>query len=254
MLSPAEQKSAMSAPDSHTIKNNLLRQLAPQELAAISIDLLPVDLPKDFMIAAADGPIEHVYFPDSGLGSIIVVSPEGKRVEGGMFGHDGFSPVQAVVGSDTSPHEVVMQAGGHGYRIAFAPFLRALNGSPRFAHVLACYTQALAIQVTFTALSNATHNVDERLARWLLMCHDRMDGDELLLTHDYIALMLAVRRPSVTTSLHVLEGNRFIRSERGRIVIRDRAAMEEFARDAYGRPEEEYRRLVEQSLHDKRTS
>jgi hypothetical protein len=171
-----------------------------------------------------------------------------------MFGHDGFSPVQAVVGSDTSPHEVVMQAGGHGHRIAFAPFLRALNGSPRFAHVLACYTQALAIQVTFTALSNATHNVDERLARWLLMCHDRMDGDELLLTHDYIALMLAVRRPSVTTSLHVLEGNRFIRSERGRIVIRDRAAMEEFARDAYGRPEEEYRRLVEQSLHDKRTS
>ena len=240
----------MSAPHSHAIKNNLLRQLAPQELAAVSIDLLPVDLPKDFLIAAANGPIEHVYFPDSGLGSIVVVSPEGNKVEGGMFGYDGFSPVQSAVGSDISPHEVVMQAGGHGHRIAFAPFLRALKECPQFAHILACYTQALAIQVTFTALSNATHNVDERLARWLLMCHDRMDGNQLFLTHDYIALMLAVRRPSVTTSLHVLEGNHFIRSERGRIVIRDRAAMEEFARDAYGRPEEEYRRLVGQSPDD----
>jgi len=168
-------------------------------------------------------------------------------VEGGMFGHDGFSPVQAAIGSDTSPHEVVMQAAGHGLRIALAAFQIALKQSPHFAHVLACYTQALSIQVTFTALSNATHSVDERLARWLLMCHDRMNGDELLLTHDYIALMLAVRRPSVTTSLHVLEGNHFIRSERGRIVIRDRAAMEEFAHDAYGRPEEEYRRLVGKS-------
>jgi len=250
VLPPAEQESAISAPHSHAIKNNLLRQLPPQEFAAISIDLLPVDLPKGFMIAAADGPIEHVYFPDSGLGSIVVVSPEGNRVEGGMFGHDGFSPVQAAVGSDTSPHEVVMQAAGHGHRIALAPFLRALKENPQFAHILACYTQALAIQVTFTALSNATHNVDERLARWLLMCHDRMDGDELFLTHDYIALMLAVRRPSVTTALHVLEGNHFIRSDRGRIIIRDRAAMEEFARDAYGRPEEEYRRLVGRSPED----
>jgi CRP-like cAMP-binding protein len=92
-------------------------------------------------------------------------------------------------------------------------------------------------------LSNAVHSVDERLAKWLLMAHDRVIGDEFSLTHDYIAIMLAVRRPSVTTSLHVLEGNGFIRSERKLITIRNRAALEEFARDAYGRPEQEYRRL-----------
>lgn len=80
----------------------------------------------------------------------------------------------------------------------------------------------------------------------LLMCHDRVDGHELLHTHEYIALMLAVRRPSVRTALHVLEGKHFIRSERGRIAIRNRPAMEEFARDAYGKPAEEYRRLVGQ--------
>nr|WP_245277928.1 Crp/Fnr family transcriptional regulator [Rhizobium leguminosarum] len=168
-----------------------------------------------------------------------------------MFGRDGFSPVQAAVGSDTSPHEVIMQAAGSGHRIALAAFLRALEESPPFAHLLACYSQALAIQVTFTALSNATHNIEERLARWLLMCHDRMDGNQLVLTHDYIAIMLAVRRPSVTTALHILEGNHFIRSERGRIIIRDRPAMEDFAHDAYGKPEEEYRRLLRQSPEER---
>ena len=76
------------------------------------------------------------------------------------------------------------------------------------------------------------------------MCHDRIVGDELELTHEFLSLMLAVRRPSVTTALHTLEGNRFIRAERRLIVIRDRAGLEEFAGDAYGRPEEEYRRLL----------
>lgn len=100
------------------------------------------------------------------------------------------------------------------------------------------------MQTSYTALSNAVHPVDERLARWLLMCHDRVDGDELALTHEFLSLMLAVRRPSVTTALHVLEGNRFITAERGYITIRDRRRLEEFAGDAYGRPEAEYKRLI----------
>jgi len=110
--------------------------------------------------------------------------------------------------------------------------------------ILANFVHALGTQVSFTALSNAVHSVDERLARWLLMVHDRSDGDELALTHGFLALMLSVRRPTVTTSIHVLEGKGFIRAERGVITIRDRRAMEDFARDAYGKPEEEYRRLL----------
>lgn len=95
----------------------------------------------------------------------------------------------------------------------------------------------LAIQVSYTALSNAIHHVNERLARWLLMARDRLHKDEFQMTHEYMSLMLAVRRWSVTTALHVLGGNLFIRSERGAVIIRDRAAMPEFVRDAYGRPE-----------------
>lgn len=109
-----------------------------------------------------------------------------------------------------------------------------------FSDLLHRSAHNLGTQVSYTALTNAVHHVDERLGRWLLMCHDRLREDEFQITHDFMALMLAVRRPSVTTSLHVLEGNRFIRAERSRITIRNRRALEEFAQDAYGRPEAEY--------------
>lgn len=100
------------------------------------------------------------------------------------------------------------------------------------------------MQTSHTALSNAVHPIEERLARWILMCDDRSDAGEMPLTHEYMSIMLAVRRPSVTTSLHVLEGNGFIRAERGCVIVRDRAGLEEFAGDAYGSPEREYRRLI----------
>jgi CRP-like cAMP-binding protein len=106
------------------------------------------------------------------------------------------------------------------------------------------FAQVQGVQTAFTALSNAVHPINERLARWLLMCHDRHDSDEIPLTHEFLSLMLAVRRPSVTTALHVLEGNRFIRAERGHVTIRNRTALEEFAGDGYGKPEAEYRRLI----------
>jgi CRP-like cAMP-binding protein len=234
----------MSTNHSSPVRNVLLSKLQPEELSKFSRDLIAIDLPKHFLIAAFDGPIEHIYFPDAGIGSIVAISPEGNRAEAGMFGREGFSPVLAAVGADVSPYEIVMQGAGSGHRIAYASFLEAMESSRPFARLVACYSQALAIQVSYTALSNVSHPVDERLARWLLMCHDRADGEELNLTHDYISLMLAVRRPSVTTALHVLEGNRFIRAERGRISIRNRAALEEFAHDAYGKPEQEYERLI----------
>jgi CRP-like cAMP-binding protein len=125
-----------------------------------------------------------------------------------------------------------------------APLIEAVDKSATLRTLLLRYAQTLAIQTAYTALSNAVHQIDERLARWLLMCHDRVDGNDLALTHDFLSIMLAVRRPSVTTALHVLEGNGFIRSERGCIVVRNRAALEEFASDSYGAPEREYKRLI----------
>ncbi|AJC82592.1 Crp family transcriptional regulator protein (plasmid) [Rhizobium etli bv. phaseoli str. IE4803] len=225
-------------------ENRLLGLLPEDEYAAVVAHLEPCAIPRGFIIAPADAIIEHAYFPCAGIGSVINISPEGNRVEAGLFGRDGFAPAAAVVGASISVPEVAVQVPGFAYRLRQSTLLDLMKTQPVFASLLHKAVYVLATQAGFTALSNAVHEIDERLARWILMCHDRIDGNELALTHEFIALMLAVRRPSVTTALHLLEGYRFIRSVRGLVIVRDRAGLEDFASDAYGKAEDEYERLI----------
>jgi len=234
----------MSVPDQSTMQNRLLARLPEEEYRKIIVGMEKVHLKQGFVIVKADQPIDFVYFLCSGIGSVITVSEGRHQAEAGMFGREGFSPTSAGVGGTISVHEVLMQVEGEGYRMPLRATLAAITENPTFANLLARFIQTFASQVSYTALSNVNYQIDARLARWLLMSHDRVDGDEIGLTHDFISLMLGVRRPSVTTALHVLEGMKLVRSERGRITIRDRKGMEEFAGDSYGKPEEEYRRLI----------
>ncbi|MET3583985.1 CRP-like cAMP-binding protein [Pseudorhizobium tarimense] len=119
-------------------------------------------------------------------------------------------------------------------------FRLAMENNGSFRRVVIRSIEAFAVQLAYTVASNAIHSVPVRLARWLLMCHDRVQANEIALTHEFLSLTLAVRRPSVTTSLHELEGNGFIRGGRGNIVIRNRAGLEALAHDAYGKPEAEH--------------
>lgn len=214
------------------------------EFGLIEAVLEHIDLHQGDVLIGANGEISHVYFLCEGIASVLTVSTDVQSAQAGMCGREGFSPTSAGVGGTISIHEVLMQAKGYGYRVPVAAIQDALPHCPVFANLLARYIQTFASQVSYTSLCNASHQVDVRLARWLLMCHDRVDDDEIAMTHDFISLMLSVRRPSVTTALHVLEGNKLVRAERARITIRDRKGLEEFAGDAYGRPEEEYRRLI----------
>ncbi|MBX5068634.1 Crp/Fnr family transcriptional regulator [Rhizobium lentis] len=225
-------------------ENRLLALLPEEEFAAVQSHLEPTDTPRGFVIAEAGATIEYAYFPCSGVGSVINISPEGNRVEAGLFGRDGFAPTGAAIDAGISINEVAVQVPGFAYRLAQDKLADLMKTQPVFAGLLHRSTHVLAVQAGFTALSNAIHGIDERLARWILMCHDRIDGDKLALTHEFIAWMLAVRRPSVTTALHMLEGNHFIRSVRGLVIVRDRPGLEEFAADAYGKAEEEYERLI----------
>jgi CRP-like cAMP-binding protein len=222
----------------------LLALLPEREFVSIASSLEPVDLPRGYIIVGPGHQIEHVYFLCSGIGSVVTHMTETQRAEAGMFGREGFSPTSAGVGGSISVHEVLMQVEGNGFRMPVAAVKAAIAEHPFFANLLARYIHTFATQISYTALCNVSCQVDERLARWLLMCHDRVEGGEIAITHDFISLMLGVRRPSVTTSLHVLEGMKLIKSERGRITIRDRKALEDFAGTAYGMPEEEYRRLI----------
>ncbi len=234
----------MASPRQSEMTNKLLSILPEKDYAGIATDLEYVDLARGTMLARAGQPIDHIYFLTSGIGSIIATTPEGNRAEAGIFGFDGYVPTSAVASAEDSPHDVIVQLSSQAYRVTYDRFRAFMDDNRNFAKVMIRSIEAFSVQLTYTAISNAIHDVTERLARWLLMCHDRVPGNEIGLTHEFISLMLAVRRPSVTTSLHILEGNGFIRSERGNIIIRNRAAMEEFAHDAYGKPEAEYRRLM----------
>ena len=226
------------------IGNRLLSLLSDEDFARLGPHLEPVECRQHVVLCETLQPFNHVFFLDLGVGSIIVESPEGQKAEAGLFGRDGFSPTSIVMGGDRSPHGIIMQIPGRGHRIETAPFIQAVGESASLRATLLLYVQALNAQTSFTALSNAVHHIDERLARWILMCHDRCESDDIPLTHEFMSIMLAVRRPSVTTSLHVLEGNGFIEADRGYITIKNRAALEVFAGDAYGKPEAEYRRLL----------
>lgn len=223
--------------------NFILKHLPDGEIGAIIPHLQHLELPLGFLIASAGQKIEYVYFLEGGLGSIVAVSPEGNKAEAGMFGREGFAPTPPAVGFDIGHFEVVIQSAGTAHRIEVPVLIELLKTCPELQRRLGRSSHNLATQVAYTALSNAVHHVDERLARWLLMCNDRLFGNDIPITHHYISLMLAVRRPSVTTALHVLEGNGFIKSSRMLITVKNRKAMQEFAIDAYGKPEAEYQQL-----------
>lgn len=226
------------------IVNRLLSRLDQDDLARIFYRLEPVELPRAFTFSAPDIPAEHAYFIESGIGSIVAITPRGQRSEVGIFGPEGMTPAGLVLDTASTPYSIFMQVPGHGYRIACDDLRSILADSPRLRHLLSRYAHALSVQTSYTGLSNSVHRIDERLARWILMCHDRTSGDRIALTHEFLSVMLAVRRSSVTTALHVLEGNHLVYSERNLITVRDRQALERFAGDAYGVPEREYARLL----------
>lgn len=244
VLLPQQTAVNMLTAKQSSVQNKLLALLPASDFDQIAPDLEFLDLPRGHQLAKSGEAINYIYFLTSGIASVVVTTPEGNSVEGGIFGFEGYVPVSAIAESETSPHDVNIQLAGNGYRLSYEAFRHWMKHNERFAKVSIRSMEGFAVQLAYTAASNGLHDVNERLARWILMCHDRVSGNEIALTHEFISLMLAVRRPSVTTSLHVLEGNHFIRSTRSLITIRDRPALEEFARDAYGRPEAEYRRLM----------
>ena len=174
----------------------------------------------------------------------MATSPEGLEIEAGIIGRDGFGPVAPAMDVDIAGALHIVQVPDDAWEISTTAFTAAVDASPSLRKLLTRYVQTLMLQTAQTALSNGVHQIDERLTRWLLMVDDRSDGGEFPLTHEFMSTMLGVRRPSVTTSLHVLEGNGFIRAERGCIVIVNRAAMERFAGDSYGKPEAAYARNI----------
>ncbi|MCB1448332.1 MAG: Crp/Fnr family transcriptional regulator [Rhizobiaceae bacterium] len=230
--------------DREKIRNRLLSRLSEDAFQLIAAELEPIELPRAFEFSNPDTPADHAYFIEAGIGSIVAITPEGQRSEVGIFGPDGMSPASLVLDTTATPYSIFMQIPGHGLRIRSETLRRIALRNENLRHLLSRYAYVLSVQTSYTGLSNSVHHIDERLARWILMCHDRTSGDRIALTHEFLSVMLAVRRSSVTTALHVLEGKHLVYSERNLITVRDRRALELFAGDAYGVPEREYERLL----------
>jgi CRP-like cAMP-binding protein len=202
-----------------------------------------VALPLKQQLERPRATIEHVFFIEEGFASIVAAVPRGRDTEVGLVGFEGMTGALVVLGDDRSVHDCYMQLAGHGIRIPVAAFRTALAESPTLRLFLLKYVQSLYIQASYTALVNARSKLEERLARWLLMCADRV-GDRVTITHEFLAIMLGVRRPGVTVGLQMLEGQALIRANRGEIIIRDRQGLSELADGTYSEPEAEYERLI----------
>jgi len=218
--------------------NRLLRALSPADQEILRPHLRWSELERGTVLVSPDEPITHVWFPESGLTSIIAMAGTDQGIEVGLAGRDGLVGMPLVLDADRTPHRIFMQVTGAGYRINGDLFRTVLDDHAGIRKLLLRYVQAYSTQTTYT--------VEERLARWLLMSHDRQDTDEIPLTHDFLALMLGVRRPSVTIALHSLEGLGFVKATRGLVLVRKREELEEFAGAGYGVPEAEYERLIGQ--------
>lgn len=225
-------------------QNNLISTLSSADRALIEPYLKSVKLDKETILESPNGPISHVYFLTSGVGSTVASSKTGRRIEVGLFGLEGMSGTAVVMQSGYSFHKTFMQIGGEGLALESDILQDLMHQSPSLQRHMLRYVQTLLTQTSRTALSNGQSKLEERLARWLLMCHDRISGDLINLTHEFLSIMLGVRRAGVTVATQVLEGKGLIRANRGQITILDRDGLTIEAQDSYGIPEAEYARLI----------
>jgi CRP-like cAMP-binding protein len=218
--------------------------LSADDYALLRPRLDAVEVRKGDVVLRADEPFAYAYFPESGLASVLSSEAQGRRLEVGLFGREGMVSTALVLGADRTPHETVSQVGGAWLRMAPDALREAMRRSPPLHELLMRYVQTFLLTVGQTALSNGAYKAEERLARWLLLAHDRLDGDDLPLTHEFLSLMLSLHRPGVTLAIHALEGAGMIRARRGMVTVLDRGKLQEAAGESYGAAEAEYERLI----------
>jgi CRP-like cAMP-binding protein len=221
------------------VRNRLLATLAPADFSLLEPQLERVPLPAGMRLIEPDTPIEHVYFLEEGITSVVATTPQGRRIEIGIIGREGLTGLPVLLGMDRTPHACFVQMPGAGLRIRADDLRAATAASATLQQHLLRFVHAFTVQIGQTALANASHLIEERLARRLLMCHDRVDGDDLVATHEFLSLMLGVRRAGVTVALQSLEDRGMISTRRGQVRVVDRAKLEAVAGDSYGVAEAE---------------
>jgi CRP-like cAMP-binding protein len=213
--------------------NRILSRLSRQEFALLEPHLEAVDLPVRKTLEARRKRIDQVYFIESGFASVVANGTNKPSIEVGIIGREGMTGLAIVMGQDRAQHDTYIQVAGHGLRISAAKLREADERSMILHRAMLRYAHAFLLQTTTTALANGRSKIEERAARWLLMADDRIDGDDLPLTHEFLGLMLGTHRPGVTIALQALEKAGLITTRRSHITIIDRKGLEKSSNGTY---------------------
>jgi CRP-like cAMP-binding protein len=224
-------------------KNRILAALSPEDYERLAPHLEQVEMPHGRILYKANDIIEHVYFPTNSMISLLSQTSDGSSVEVGLTGFEGMTGLSVVLGVERSPHIAMVQIHDGAMRLKTAVLREEFKRGGRLQAVLLRFTQSLMLQISQVAACNRLHMVEERLARWLLMSHDRCICDDLPLTQEFISLMLGVRRAGVTTAAIALHAEGYINYKRGHISITDREGLETFSCDCYRIIKAEFDRL-----------
>jgi len=227
----------------HAFKNRILASIPAPEMKRLFTHLSPLTLELGKTLCDVGEPIDTVYFLEEGICSIVVTMVDGNTVEVGITGRDGFVGVPAILGTGHAPNRAYMQIPGHGFKVKAKTLREQSEQSSGLRLALLRGVQGLLTQTAQTAACNRVHGLEERLARWLLMCRERVQSDRIAITHEFLAMMLGTRRTSVTVAAGILQSASLIAYSRGNVTIRDYAGLKDAACECYPIIHDEYVRL-----------
>jgi CRP-like cAMP-binding protein len=216
------------------VGNKILLSITDKEYALIRPHLESLSMPHHLSIYEPGQPLEFVHFPNTGMVSLVIATADGRTVEVGEVGREGFSGVQAAVGINKNQVREVVQIAGNGFRVKIGALKSVLQSAPGLERILTRYAVVQGMQFAQTAACNRLHNIEQRLARWLLITQDRVDSATLAITHDFLATMLGTDRPTVTLAAGILQDKQAIEYTRGEVQILSRTKLEESVCECYG--------------------
>ncbi len=232
------------ANQNETRKNFLLASLPDVEFERVQSRLERTSLKLGQVLYESGDKLDYVYFPATAIVSLLYIMENGATAEIGVVGNDGILGIALFMGGDTTPNRAVIQSAGEAYRMKAKDLRDEFTLGGVFHNILLRYTQALITQISQTAVCNRLHSVEQQLCRWLLLSHDRLSSDTLVMTHDLISNMLGVRREGVTMAARKLAAKKLIKNVRGSITVLDRHGLEQVVCECYNVVNNEYNRLL----------
>jgi CRP-like cAMP-binding protein len=215
------------------VDNKILLAIPDKEYAQIRPHLESLGMPHHLTLYEPGQPLEFVHFPNSGMVSLVIATEDGKTVEVGEVGKEGFAGTQSAVGINKNQVREIVQIAGDGFRVRIGALQNVLQSAPGLQLILSRYAVVQGMQFAQTAACNRLHNIEQRLARWLLITQDRVDSTTLAITHDFLATMLGTDRPTVSLTAGIFQKKGIIEYTRGAVEILSRAKLEECACECY---------------------